>query len=332
MDGGSATGVVDGMRAGARVLTILANPLNVRILRAHDGEPLRATELNERTGWPAQTTLRAAVGNLREAGLLGRREVSRMPLGVATELTPAGREVLRAADVVERWLAKSPDGAMPLDSDRAKGAVKALAAGWNTRMVRSLAHEPASLTELAQRIPEVSYPSLERRFTRMRTTHQIEPSAAAGRGSPFTVTPWLRHAIAPLCATARCERLYLRDESAPITQVEIESAFLLAMPIAPLPESANGTCILSVLPEADEKGRGRDDLAPAGVTIEVEAGTVVRCVPEIDKKTPVWALGTPMDWLSAVIDGHFEGLRFGDARPQLAADLVNGLHLVLFGD
>jgi DNA-binding HxlR family transcriptional regulator len=314
------------------VLTILANPLNVRILRAHEAEALRATELNEKTGWPAQTTLRAAVTNLREAGLLGRREISRMPLGVATELTPAGHEVLRAAAATERWLAKSPDGPMPLDSDRAKGAVKALAAGWNTKMVRSMAYEPASLTELAQRIPEVSYPSLERRFTRMRNTHQIEPSPAAGRGSPFAVTPWLRHAIAPLCVSARCERLYLRDESAPITPVEIESAFLLAMPMAPLPETANGTCILSVLPEADEHGQRREELDPAGVTIEVEAGTIVRCVPKIDKSTPVWALGTPMDWLSAVIDGHFEGLRLGDARPQLAADLVNGMHLALFGD
>jgi hypothetical protein len=221
---------------------------------------------------------------------------------------------------------------MPLDGDRAKGAVKALAAGWNTKMVRSLAYEPASLTELAQRIPEVSYPSLERRFTRMRNTHQIEPSPAPGRGSPFTVTPWLRQAISPLCASARCERLYLRDESAPITPVEIEAAFLLAMPMAPLPETAHGTCILSVLPEADENGQSRDELDPAGVTIEVEAGVIVRCVPEIEKKTPIWALGTPMDWLSAVIDGHFEGLRFGDARPQLAADLVNGMHLALFGD
>jgi DNA-binding HxlR family transcriptional regulator len=331
MEEGPATGI-DGTRAGARVLTILANPLHVRILRAHESGALRATELNEKTGWPAQTTLRAAIANLREAGLLDRREVSSMPLGVATELTPAGREVLFAAAVIERWLAKSPDGPKPLDSDWAKGAVKTLAAGWNTKMVRSLAYEPASLTELAQRIPEVSYPSLERRFTRMRNTHQIEPAPAPGRGSPFGVTLWLRQAIAPLCASTRCERLYLRDESAPITPVEIESAFLLAMPMAPLPETAHGTCILSVLPEADEEGRRREELSPAGVTIEVEAGTIVRCVPEIEAKTPVWALGTPMDWLNALIDGHFEGLRFGDARPQLAADLVNGMHLALFGD
>jgi DNA-binding HxlR family transcriptional regulator len=314
------------------VLTILANPLHVRILRAHAEGALRATELNERTGWPAQTTLRAAVGNLRDAGLLDRREVTMMPLGVATELTAAGRDALFAADVIERWLAKSPDGPMPLDSDKAKGAMKTLAAGWNTKMVRSLAYEPASLTELAQRIPEVSYPSLERRFTRMRNTHQIEPSPAPGRGSPYSVTPWLRHAIAPLCASARCERRHMRDESAPITEVEIEAAFLLAMPVAPLPETANGTCILSVLPEADAEGRQLERISPAGVTIEVEAGTVVRCVPQIEKETPIWALGTPMDWMNAVIDGHFEGLRFGDARPQLAADLVNGMHLVLFGD
>jgi DNA-binding HxlR family transcriptional regulator len=331
MEEGPATGVGEA-RAGARVLTILANPLHVRILRAHEQDALRATDLNEKTGWPAQTTLRAAVRNLRDAGLLTRCEVARTPFAVATELTAGGREALFVADVIERWLATSPGGPMPLDSDKAKGAVKALAAGWSAKMVRSLASEPASLTELAQRIPEVSYPSLERRFTRMRNTHQIEPSPTPGRGSPYSVTPWLRHAIAPLCASARCERKHMREISAPITQVEIEAAFLLVMPVAPLPETANGTCLLSVLPEADEEGQRLEELQPAGVTIEIEAGTVVRCVPRIEKETPIWALGKPMDWMNAVIDGHFGGLRFGDARPQLAADLVNGMHLTLFGD
>lgn len=329
MDGG-ANGIGEA-RAGARVLTLLANPLHGGILRAHREGPLRATELEERTGWPAQTTLRAAIGKLRDAGLLGRLEVSAMPYGVATELTVAGKEVLAVAGVVERWLAMAPQGPIPVGSNEAKGAVKALAAGWSTKMVWTLAYEPASLTELAQRIPEVSYPSLERRLTRMRKINQIEPSPVAGRGTPYEVTTWLRHAIAPLCAAGRCERRHMREETAPITPIEIEAAFLLAIELAPLPESANGICRLGVRPEADEEG-GREDVEPAGVTVEVQRGTVVRCVPQLEDETAIWALGTPMDWLDAVIDGHLQGLRLGDARPQLAADLVNGLHLGLFGD
>ena len=330
MQGGAATGV-DVTRSGARVLTLLANPLHVRILRAHRSAPLRAAELDEKTGWPAQTTLRAAIANLREAGLLSRREVSTMPYGVATELTAAGEEALFVADVIERWLAESDLGPIPVDSDKAKTAVKALAAGWSTKIIWMLACEPVSLTELAQRIPELSYPSLERRLTRMRSTHQIEPTASEGRGTPYAVTDWLRHSIAPLCAAGRCERRHMREGSAPITPVEIEAAFLLAMKLAPLPSTVSGTCKLCVLPEAGGDGAPTSEVAPAGVTVEVEEGTLLRCVPELRDETPVWALGTPMAWLDAVIEGHLAGLRFGDARPQLAADLVNGLHLGLFG-
>lgn len=318
-------------RAGARVLTLLANPLHVRILRAHEAGPLRAAEVEEAAGWPAATTLRAAIDNLRRTGLLERQQVSTMPHGVATALTEAGREALFVANVVERWLAMAPTGPVPVDSEEAKGAMKALAAGWSTKMVRALASRPASLTELAQRIPEVSYPSLERRLTRMRKIHQIAPSPAPGRGIPYEVTDWLRHAIAPLCVAGRCERRHMRAETAPITPVEIEAAFLLAMELAPLPETTTGVCRLVVLPEADEEGRC-EEVAPAGVTVEAERGVVLRCVAELDEEAPVWALGAPMDWLNAVIDGHLEGLRFGDARPQLAADLVHGLHLGLFGD
>ncbi|HEV7769980.1 MAG TPA: winged helix-turn-helix domain-containing protein [Solirubrobacterales bacterium] len=328
MEGGAAI-TVDDARAGARVLNLLANPLHGRILRAHKAGPLRATELSEKTEWPAQTTLRAAVSKLRRFGLLERRQLAGMPYGVATELTPVGQEVLFVADMVERWLDKAPQGPIPADSDAAKGAVKALAAGWSSTMVRALALEPASLTELDRRIPEISYPSLERRLSRMRATRQVEPASVDGRGTPFEVTDWLRYSVAPLCAAGRCERRHMREETAPITPVEIEASFLLVLPIAPLPESASGTCILSVRPEAGE--HGEENHSAAGVTVEVKDGVLVSCRPELPDEAPVWALGDPMAWLNAVIDGHHEGLRFGDTTPQLTADLVNGLHLALFG-
>jgi DNA-binding HxlR family transcriptional regulator len=326
---GGASIPVDDARAGARVLGLLANPLHGRILRAHRSGPLRAAELNEKTEWPAQTTLRAALTKLRQFNLLDRHEAGGAPYGVVTELTAAGKDVLYVAEVVERWLGKAPQGPIPADSDAAKGAVKALAAGWSSTMVRALALEPASLTDLDRRIPEVSYPSLERRLSRMRAIRQIEPSPTDGRGTPFEVTDWLRHSVAPLCAAGRWERRHMPEESAPVTAVEIEASFLLALPIAPLPASATGTCALSVLPEAGE--HGEENRSAAGVTIEVRSGSIVSCQPQLSETAPVWALGVPMAWLNAVIDGHLEGLRFGDTKPQLTADLVNGLHLGLFG-
>lgn len=326
---GGATRRAGRTRAGAYLLTILANPLNVRILRAHEDGPLRPSERFEKTGWPAESTLRVAIEKLCEAGLLARQQLQG-PAGIATELSAAGRDALFAIRQVERWLAiaeeKEP---LRIDSERGSSAIKSLAEGWNSKMIPELAYEPSSLTELARRIPEVSYPSLDRRFTRMRKTRQIVPSPAEARGMPFEVAPWLRHSVAPLCATVRCERRHMRDITAPITAVEVRAAFLMALPLAPLPEGVSGICVLAVLPEAGEGGRKPE---AAGVTVEVAHGVVVRCLPEIDEEIQSWALGKPMDWLNAVIDGDLSGLSLGDGQPQLAAFLVNGLHLALFGE
>jgi hypothetical protein len=104
---------------------------------------------------------------------------------------------------------------------------------------------------------------------------------------------------------------------------------MLVIPLVPLPSGANGTCMLAVRTEAgetDESGRSL-----AGVTVEVERGKVVSCAAKVDQSPPTWALGSAETWLDVVMDGGLEHLRFGGARPQLAMNLVNGLHFALFG-
>jgi hypothetical protein len=98
------------------------------------------------------------------------------------------------------------------------------------------------------------------------------------------------------------------------------------MPIIPLPESATGTCLLSVAAESDGSH------ALAGVSVEVDRGTLIRCIPQLQKGIGTWALGSPSTWLDAVIEGKLEKLRLNGTSPQLAADLVHGLHVGLFGD
>ena len=62
-----------------------------------------------------------------------------MPYTVENELTEAGREVLSVADVIEAWLARAPQGSIPLGSESAKGAIRALVGGWGSTMLRALA-------------------------------------------------------------------------------------------------------------------------------------------------------------------------------------------------
>jgi DNA-binding HxlR family transcriptional regulator len=326
-----ATASLDGeIRAGSRVLGVFENPLNTRVLRAHAAGPRRPAELQEKVGWSAETTVRAAVANLCELGALAKQAVGSSGHAVATELTPAGREMLAVADGLDTWLALCPDGPIAPEGEEAKGAVKALAGGWNSTLMRALASRPFTLTELANLIPDISYPALERRVAWMRTSGQIEPVESKGRGTPYVVTDWLRRSIAPLSLAGRCERRHLREMRGPITNIEVEASFLLTIPLAPLPEHSSGTCMMAVQTEPAEP----DDDAPslAGVTVDVRRGEILSCEPRIAAKPQTWAVGTAETWLDAIIDSRIEDLRIGGAKPQLALDLISGIHYALFGE
>lgn len=325
-----ATASIEGeVRAGSRVLGIFENPLNAKVLRAHAEGPCRLVELQERIGRTAQTTVRAAVSNLDQIGALQKQSVGESSYAVATRLTAAGAEMLFVADVVEEWLTLCPQGAIDPASDRAREAVKALAGGWSSTLMRALANRSFTLTELAAVIPEVSYPALERRIASMRAHGQIEPVQKKGRGTPYVVTDWLRQAIAPLAAAGRWERRHLGDGSPPITEVEVEAAFLLTLPLAPLPPSAQGFCVLAA--QTDPVEPDIRDRRLAGVNVEVSAGKVTSSVAEIGGEPSTWAVGTPDTWFEMVIEGHLGDLRIGGGHPQLALDLVAGLHFALFG-
>ncbi len=319
------------VRAGSRVLRLVGNPVNTRVLRAHAEQPRQVAKLHAEIGWAAQTTLRASVASLREAGALIRETNGDTVYASRNRITPVGEELLFVADVLERWLSQADEGPLAPDSEEAKGAVKALAGGWGSTLMRALAAQPYSLAELDSLIPEIAYPSLERRLAKMRATHQVTPAPGPGRGTPYAVTDWLRRSIAPLCVAGRCERRHMSEVAPPITSIEVEAAFLLALPLAPLPPTLNGNCMLAVHTGKGEPARDPRQVL-SGVIVEVNQGKIVCCAAKVDERPRTWALGKPGSWLDAVIDGQHDALRFGGAKPRLPAALVHGLHLALFGE
>lgn len=326
-DSGAATGAHAShgsqARVGGKALAVLAAPLNFQIIRALSDRPMRLAELRKETGLPAQTTLRGHLANLVKLGVLTKRPTRQMPYAVENELTPLGLELLAVADHLEIWLEKAPDGPIALEMSAAKGAIKALVDGWESKMMRALAARPLSLTQLDRLIAELSYPALERRLASMRLAGLVEAQPGqGGGGTPYAVTTWARLGVAPLMAASHCERLHMGKDSAPVTQIDIEAAFLLATPLVGLAPDVAGSCQLEV-----EAGPNAAH-GPTGVRVTLERGQVVSCVSQLGKSPDAFAAGTPLKWFRAVQEGSVEQLRFG-AGDRLSRAVVHGLHSAL---
>ena len=315
------------MRCGGTVLSLLASPLCALVLRGHLDGPLRLPDLRERIGSIAQTTLRGQVDNLRAIGALERHVRSGMPYTVENELTALGRGVLEVADPVEAWLSRAPLGPIALGSEPAKGAIRALVGGWDSTLLRALAEEPRSLTELSGVISGISYPAIERRLSAMRAARLVEISHGQGSGRPCRVTGWGREAVGVLVSAGRCECRHFFDVAEPPGQIDIEAALLLAVPLVTLPEGRSGSCMLGVggYPP-DDVGAGP---ATAEVHVEVEDGVFSSCSPGPGARPGAWVTGSPQAWLDAVIDGRASRLRIVGTEPKLAEAIVAGLHRAL---
>jgi len=312
-----------GARAGGTVLSLLAGPLCGPILRAHLDGPLRLPDLREQIGGAAQTTLRGQVGNLRAIGALERHVRTGMPYTVENELTDVGRGILGVAEVVEAWLSRAPHGPIAFGGESAKGAIRALVGGWGSTVLSTLAARPLSLTELSTVIPEISYPSLERRLSAMRASRQVEVlQSESGKSRPYAVTDWTRQAVGPLVAAGRCECGHIAEGTDALTRLDIEAAFLLAVPLVVLPAGHSGSCLLAV--DTAESG---DPLPQAiGVQVDLRGGEVVSCVSDLDPSPDTWILGTVDAWTETIIDGRFGDLRIGGGDRELARALLQVLH------
>lgn len=304
-------------RAGSRALLIFTHVLNPRVLRAHAEGGLRPNELEEKLGWAPQSTLRASVGNLIELGILARDDSPRS----ATELTEAGRGLLFVADTLELWLGQGPSGAIELEDAAARGTIRALAAAWDSAMVRALAERQMTLAEINDLMKSISYPAVKRRLAKLRST-QLVVRVGSGRDTTYEASEWLRRAIAPLAVAGRWEREHDLDAK-PVSPVEVEAAFLLTLPLVDLPDNVSGTCSLAVL-IAD--GDGKPQRQVAGVTLELQKGRVASCLPKGARNPSTWALGTTDAWMEAVLEGRPDALRIQGVKPDLPRRIVKSIH------
>jgi DNA-binding HxlR family transcriptional regulator len=311
-------------RPGAETLEFLANPLNATIVEQLSEHPKRLSELRRRGGAAPQTTVRAHLKGMEEAGLAALQPRDGSPRILEWALTDSGKDLGAVATALDRWLRMAPEGPIELGTDDGKMAIKALAGGWSSTVLCLLAAGPMSLTELAECINDVSYPSLERRLAAMRLAGQLQVAPRDRVGTAYEATEWLQHGAAPLAAAARWEYTHAADETVPLTRSDTEAGFLLVLPLMRLALGLSGSCRLAVETEGEESSH-------CGAIASVEEGRVVSCSASIEDDADSWATGSPPAWAHAVVESSTERLEL-DGNRKLAVGLVDGLHGTLFGD
>ncbi|HKO38331.1 MAG TPA: winged helix-turn-helix transcriptional regulator [Solirubrobacterales bacterium] len=279
--------------------------MNVHILQTLAEGPKELMDLRRAVGSPPQSTMRVYSRTLAELGILEQQRQSEFAGSSLYTITSSGTALLKVGEVLQEWLNASPDGAIVLGSTPAKSTVGALVEGWSTNIVRALAAKPLSLTQLNRLIPKVSYPSLERRLGGLRLANLVEPHPGEGRGTPYRTTEWLRRAVVPIASAVGWERKHLADSTPAVGRLDVEAAFLLAVPLMMLPDSLNGKCRLAV------EVQGGKSPAFAGVLVCVEEGRIVSCSSRLEGEVEGWATGTPMEWLRRMNGGANEGLDIG---------------------
>jgi len=308
-------------RSGTRTLLLLASPLAVRILISLASGPKQQAELQLDAGSPAQSTLRAQLKRFVGIGAVEAQRRNRFPGLLEYELTEAGRELQAVLAAIGSWLALAPDGPLPIGDNAAKAALKAMTDAWSTTMLRALAGRALSLTELDGAIVSLNYPSLERRLAAMRRTGQVEPSPSDGPGTPYRVTTWLRQGVQPLLAAARWERRHQPEATPPIGRIDIETAFLLLMPLLRLDPEITGSCrtVVEIPYTADTR--------LAGAVSRFSKGRLVSCVTRLQGAPDAWVLGPPGAWFDALLADDSDRLEVG-GDSGLARSLLDALNRV----
>jgi DNA-binding HxlR family transcriptional regulator len=314
------------MRAGGFGLSVLATPLHFETLVALERGQRSLTRLREATGSPPQSTLRARLKGLTALGIVERAGTVPGGRGLEFRLTDSGNALLEVSAAVDRWLADRPAGPLDLTEGAGRAAVKALVDGWSSPIVRALAARPLSLTELDRLIPGLNYPTIERRLQAMRLAGQIEACKGKGRSNPYAVTGWLRRGVAPLIASARWERRHLDPtRTPPIRRLDVEAAFLLAIPPLNLGAPTRGDCRLSV-----RIGNGSAIAKPAGVRVVVKSGRILAVLADLDGPADAWIDAPASAWIDAVTTGDSAPLGVG-GDISLAAALLDQLHAAFLG-
>ena len=313
-------------RAGALTLLYLASPLERPVLRTLMAELTTGVKVQEIEPPDPEFMVMAVFEDSYLLEPADPDHPPEEPIGPDTMMrpTPAGREVPFVGTVLARWLRRCPQGPLELGSG-ARRHMAALLGGWASMTIHALAGGPRSAAQVCEAIQVLDREVIDARIESMLETGLLEEAPGEDPdGEPLVrATEWLRRAVAPLAAAARMELRFPPGDTAPIAALDVEAAFQLTLPLLKLPRRFRGACSLAV--ELAEGVAG----SPAGVTAQIEDGSVVACARGLDPDAQVAVSGDTGAWLDAVIDRRTEGISSSGER-RLAKRILRELHRTLF--
>lgn len=309
---GARDPVAGRLQAGGRALLLLADPVSVSIVRKLAAGPLENSELLDRIGFVSRSTYFERIRDLEELSLLSRTRRDDVPPVAECQLTTHGERLLPVAARLEAWLADAPAGPLKLGEAYATTTVKALAVAWGSTLLRWLAEQPRTLTELEPLVHIFGYRKLERIVRDLVKGGLVERTASQDRLSPYGVTEWARWSAGLLASAMRWERHEIAKRSASVSSMEAEGVLLLGLPLIELPAEASGTCALIVDADAPrEEGLG-------GAIVRLIEGRPIswRAVGEaereaIAREADSWVRGPTLAWLGTHTNAPGAVLRSG---------------------
>jgi DNA-binding HxlR family transcriptional regulator len=282
-------------RAGGRVLPLLADAVNVAIVRALRQGELRGPELTDRLEHISRTTQFERLKDLEEMKVIARETLSVVPRQSVYRLTEPGERLLPAAAPLEAWLAQAGPAPLRLGEAGATEPVKALASALNSTILRWLAEANRSPTELERLVQDGGYLDLKRTLRALKRSALVEQQRGSERRHPYELTDWALRAATPIVAMIRWESDHVPELASPLTPLDVESLLLLAARSLDPPSDRSGRCVFVV------EGLG-------AVSVVIQTGTVTRCMPGVEHGLANWARGSVAGWRAAILGGTFTAL------------------------
>jgi DNA-binding HxlR family transcriptional regulator len=286
------------LQAGGRALLLLADPVNVSILRQLADGPLENADLLDQIGFVSRSTYFERMRDLEGLSLVSRRRRGEVPPIAECRLTDHGEKLLSVAARLDAWLAEAPAGRLKLGEAYATATVKALAVAWESTLLRWLAERPRTLPELDQLVNIFGYRKLERIVRDLVKAGLLERVALNDRLSPYRATEWARWTAGLLAAAMRWERHEIAKRSASISSTEAEGVLLLGLPLIELPVEANGICALLVDADAPR------DESLGGAMVRLLDGRPIwwkaaggQELGQIELEADCWVRGPTLAWL-----------------------------------